>query len=174
MRKRSLAAVLVVCLIAAGLTSCQKSPPDPLGWQTQSFRAEVRGRVHGKESAAQVWGTPHGSGWLLEVEYLAPSSVAGIRIRAEVDARRDLCGEAEVTLGGSVYRSEAQSLAGLLAPALDLLVPSSAQLNSVRTDHGAWVYQFSGGTCLVLNSGGIPQSLTSPSCTLTVLWWEWG
>ncbi|MBE6554243.1 MAG: hypothetical protein E7666_07875 [Ruminococcaceae bacterium] len=170
MKKRFAAAGLLLWLLCGCLFSCSGEPPTRLKWQSGGFRAEVRGQVHGRESAACVEAVPDGRGWILRIEYLAPSAVAGMCVTARADATGAPVGEAEISWGGMKYNTSATTLAGLLTPLTCWLTCSETETLQ-RVGEG-WICRLANGGLFTLGADGLPRAYQNDECALTVRWWE--
>ena len=159
--------VLSVALAAViFLTSCvQKlSPSDYFSHTDQRFRAEVRGTLYGEGFCAVVEADFAPTGVRISrISYLSPAHLAGVSVEDLGD------GTATVSFDGASVAVTRASVSGLLLP-IDLLLLEGDVL-TVRKDGDTTTVTLPDGLSLSLSSTN-PISVSAPTCSYSIAWWE--
>lgn len=178
MKKRIwLALVLsVVCMcLLCGCAQGRSLGEEPI-WAA-GFCAELKGTRNGEAFGAKVTVGASDAGGLrhVEVEYLSPDALCGMRVTAVCLADGSLAdgsltGQAELWQNGLSASVEAISVAGLLRPATCFF--SLGELSSVQKEGENYCKSFSGGVQITVDPSGVPVTFCEEGLSFSVVWFE--
>ncbi|MBO5931240.1 MAG: hypothetical protein J6Q70_03290 [Clostridia bacterium] len=126
-------------------------------------RGEVRGSMDGVEFSALI--TLSQKGEVLQVEYTSPSSLCGLKLRAQGES-------CEVALGEVSFVCNTAEVVGFLRPVGVFLPQESAKTVQKQGENTALTYPNGGG--LILSPKGEPISFSGEGIDVRVIWWETG
>ena len=103
----------VICL--ALICGCQPTPPRRTDSLFAPFCAEITGELNGVSFSALLVG--EGGEGAVEIAYLTPDALSGVRVRAPLNADGGLGEAAELSLGELSMQLPTEAAEGLLLPA---------------------------------------------------------
>ena len=155
------------------LVSCSSASPHYFAYAESEFRAELRGTLHGCVFSALIEQRadpedPAGEPLLL-VEYLSPSELEGITVRASRDISD---ATASASLGELTLTVARESVGGWLLPADLLLSLPTLPIERVERQEDGFLLTLGEGILLRVDEEGMPLSLQSEQITFEVVWLE--
>lgn len=159
---------LIPCILLFG---CQAKPPDPFGFLSSNFSAELNGTMGNVSFCVLITVENCDGGRFCRLVYSSPKALDGVEIEL-------LCGTDGVGVGSAAVKSpdgieytvNAASVKGLCLPLYSLLAVS--ETNSVQKTDAGYLFTTSDGAERSLSSSGIPLSLSSSSITWNVRWFQ--
>ena len=161
---RGIAVLILLGVLGCGV-SCAPPVPSPDEGMQGAFSAELAGELYGVSFCARLEVAVGEEGRRICLEYLSPPALEGLILEK-------YAGGESVTLTQGEQRLETTStaVAGWLLPAESLLsVGEEPPLSVERSGEGNYRFALSGERILTVDPEGIPQSLSSPNVSLSVL-----
>ena len=158
----------VICL--ARICGCQPTPPRRADCLFAPFRAEIAGEVRGVSFSAMLVG--EGGEGTVEIAYLTPDALSGVRVRAPLTADGSLGESAELSLGELSAQLPAEAAEGLLLPARILFSHAREDAATVQRTEEGYCFTFADGVALSVSAEGVPLSVCAPDLSYQIVWWE--
>ena len=168
-KNRTFIGMWALLLITLLLPSCTTAKSYYEYTQT-AFSARVEGTLNGVEIQAKIAAVPCDGGFFMEVEYLAPDTLAGLSLTGS-------CTQQGKAVGEITYRFFGKSGTSDAAVCKDLLLPVTALLNvqdpaRVERNEEGYLLSFSENSLLQLNEDSIPTRIHSNNVDFWVVWWD--
>ena len=154
--------LLVVVLMSSLAVGCSPAGSE-MDYLAAGGRAEVTGVMNGLAFSAVI--ELSGSGEILRVEYISPTSLQGLILTAKGE-------ECEVKLGDVCFTCGTEEVTGFLRPVSVFLPQGDA--NTVQKEGENTVLTFPCGGALTLSPEGEPLSFAREDIEMRVVWWESG
>lgn len=169
--KRGVAIIGILLVLCICFCGCSEVGEEYFVYLEKGFCAEVEGMMNGQAISAVVSLEAQKGGYLAEVRYLSPSTLKGLAVCGECDAKGVPFGVGRLSWEGCESEADAHTVTGLLLPARAFL--PSGELATVRREDTGYSLTLTDGTALSVGEEGGPRWIKDESIELEIKWLEW-
>jgi len=168
-KNRVFVGIGTLLLIILLLPSCA-TPKSYYEYTQTAFSARVEGTLNGVETQARIGAVPCDGGFLIEVDYLAPDTLAGLSLTGSCNRQGKVIGEITYRLSDKSGTADAALCADLVLPVTVLL--NMQEPARVERNQEGYLLSFSENGILQLNTDSIPTRARAKNADFWVVWWD--